>query len=409
MKIPKKIVPHNENTSPDDTLDTSEDIYLDLKKEIPTLEKKEHKQLSGLDLFNELNEWLLSKETISLRDKLSFFQLLSATHNAGIALPESLAMIGSQTKHRHFKQVILNLKELVEDGASLAEAMSRNDDVFDKTVYTIVEAGEKSGKLHDVLSQLVEQYERIDLIKKKVIGLFIYPAVVIFFMIAAAIVVILFIVPTLEGLFKGQENLPMLTQILIKLSDIFRQQWYIILLLLGGLIGGFFYWKGTRSGGQTWTRFVLSIPIVSDIYRGMILSRFSRIFGFLINAGVPIIDVMRLTAQSTNNPLYEEKILLAADDLARGISIAENISDNEKMFPNIFVKMLSIGEKSAATSEIMVKIAFYYEEIVERTIRRLSSIMEPLFLIFIAGAVLLMILAIYFPILEINDVVLKNA
>lgn len=417
MKIPLKNQPPQAPQTPSPMTEKSppekegmeDHIFLDIKKEnTPLFEEKTETQKSLLEWYRFIDDYLMGLSRISLSEKLAFFQLLSATHNAGIPLTEALGMIGEQTKHQRLKKIILNLKELVEDGNSLADAMKRNSDVFDQTIYTIVEAGEKSGKLHDVLNELVNQYERIDLIRKKVVGMFIYPVVVFVFMILAGLAFILFILPQLESLFQGGD-LPFVTRMFLKAKDVIEQGWALLIVGFLGIVFGFSYWKKTRSGGKIWTQFVLKIPVVNEIYRGMILARFSRIFGFLISAGVPIIEVLRLGGKSTQNVLYEEKILLASDDLSRGISLAENISDNEDMFPNIFVKMISIGEKSAATSEIMEKIAVYYEEIVERMIKRLSTVMEPLFLLFIAGGVLLIILAIYSPIMGIYDVILERA
>lgn len=401
-------MPDQEKKNVSSNASVDSQIFLNIKKNTSISEDKISQDSSLLSLFYRLNEWFINQSKIKLQDKLVFFQLLSATHNAGITLQESLQMIGDQTKDKRFRRVIFNIKNLVEEGDSLATAFKRNSDVFDKTTYTIVEAGEQSGKLDLVLNQLVEQYERIALIQKKVMGMLLYPLMVILVMILAAVVVLTQVIPQLMEIFEDTANLPLPTRVLMKSSEIVQTQWVLLLSVFILSVGSFLYWKRTRSGGKTWTKVVLSIPVVGEIYRGMILSRFARIFGFLISAGVPIIEVLRLTSKSTNNPLYEEKILLASDDLSRGITIAENIADNEKMFPNIFVKMISIGEKSASTSDIMIKIALYYEELVERTMKRLSTILEPLILIVIACAVVFMILAIYVPILQINELIVQK-
>ncbi len=383
------------------------DIFLTIKKKKATIAHKDSYR-SGLDIVQSINEWFTSQMKVSLQDKLIFFQLLSATHNAGITLQESLSLIGEQTQHKRLRSVIFHLRSLIEEGYSFAESLQYHSDIFDKTIYTIIEAGEKSGKLDEVLNQLVEQYERMSLIRKKVSGMLVYPVMVVIVMVLAAVVVLIQVVPQLMEIFKDVSSLPIPTQILIASSELLQKQWVLISFFVMTLIGGFLYWKQTRTGGKMWTRFVLHIPVIKDIYRGMILSRFSRMFGFLITAGVPIIEVLKLTAKATNNPLYEEKILLSADDLSRGISIAENISDAEYMFPNMFVKMVAIGEKSASTSEIMIKIALYYEDVVERTMKRFSTIMEPIILIVIAIGVVFMIMAIYVPILQINDLLIQQ-
>ncbi len=230
--------------------------------------------------------------------------------------------------------------------------------------------------------------------------------IVIIVMVILAVVVIVFVVPKLIKLFGDVANLPMATRILVGASNLVLHKWPLLAAGVGIVIGGFVFWKKTPWGARQWSWFLLSIPIVGTILKGMILSRVTRIFGFLIASGVPIVEGLKISSHIAGNPIYEEKLLLASDDLSKGISIAENLSDNEKLFPPMLINMISIGERTASLEKIMIRIADFYEDELDRKIGMLAKLMEPFILAFIAAGAVFMILAIYLPILKMNDKVL---
>lgn len=406
MKIPeKKDIPKNPSSKPSlvGKEDNINDIILDIKEK-ETLETKKENGLKGvIDIFNYINDLLIETGRVSLRDKLIFFQLLGATTHAGINITDAIVMIQDQTKNLKLKKTIQNLYELIEGGESLAGAMKRNDNVFDSIACAIVDAGERSGKLNSVLTELVKQYEQLDKIQKKVKGIMVYPMMVFSVMILLSAVVIIFVIPKLLTIFGSVKELPWATRVLQGASDIVIHQWFILLLGIIIIVSSFVYWKKTSSGSRQWAKIVLSIPIISTLVKSMIIARFTRIFGFLIASGVPLIEGLRISANITNNPLYEEKLLLASDDLTKGISIAENIADNEDLFPKMLINMISIGEKSASLETIMTKVSDYYQDDINRKVENLSRIMEPVILVVIAGVAVFFIMAIYLPILQMNE------
>ncbi len=400
-------IPQNINKQPQEDGEFNE-IVLDIKAEKKQKQKQREqgKINNALDLFRYINDWLIDQSKIKLEDKLIFFRLLGACVNAGVSIPEALMMIKDQTKNQKLQRVIQNLFDLIEDGENLANAMRRNSDIFDEISSSIIAAGEKSGKLSAVISELVQQYERIDRIQKKVKSVMTYPIIVISIIILLTAVVLIFIVPKLIEIFGSIENLPLPTRILQGMSNFVIHKWEILLILIVVVLSSFMYWKKSRIGKRQWANFILHTPVISPIIKGMVISRITRVFGFLITSGVPIIDGLKITAATANNPLYEEKLLLASDDLTKGITIAENISDNEKMFPKMLVNMVSVGEKTASLEVIMSKIADFYEEEIDRKIGTLSKAIEPIILIFIALAAVFFIMAIYLPILKINDAII---
>jgi type IV pilus assembly protein PilC len=230
-----------------------------------------------------------------------------------------------------------------------------------------------------------------------------YPVIVIVFMNLLTIVVLIFVVPKLEELFGGGENLPLPTRMLINGSDMVLNYWYFLIIGVFGGFFGFLYWKKSKVGSRQWSSIVIRTPIFGDILSKMILTRVSRIFGFLISAGVPVVESLKIASHIAENPVYQDKLLLAADDLTKGISIAENLSDDERLFPSMLVNMMAIGEKTASLDQVMGKAADFYNEELNRKIGAMSQMMEPIILSIIACGAVFMILAIYLPILQMND------
>jgi len=400
-------IPASPQTAVEESFD---EIILDIKEGAVVNKKDENKKgiFSGIiNVFTLANDWVIEQSPVKLQEKLLFFQLLGAIVQSGISIPEALRMLELQTANQKMKRVISDIHNSIEGGASLAGAMRQNDDIFDRATCSIVEAGEKSGKLNEVLKELVSQYERMNSIQKKVKSVMTYPMIVIVVMLLLAVVVVVFVVPKLIELFGDIESLPLPTRILVFLSDLVLKQWP---LLLGGIvivITTFTLWKRSRMGQLQWARLLLVFPIVGGILKGMILSRVTRIFGFLIASGVPIVEGLKITSTIAGNPVYEEKLLLTAEDLSKGIPIAENLADSEHLFPQMLISMISIGEKTASLEGIMSKIADFYEDELERKIGTISKLMEPVILIFIALGAVFMILAIYLPIHQMNDQIRK--
>ncbi|MCF7812298.1 type II secretion system F family protein [Candidatus Gracilibacteria bacterium] len=398
--------PPNPKNEPEKNFD---EIILDIKSDDQATPEKEIKKKSFKGLFgwyNYINEWVIEQSPIKLQEKLLFFQLLAAIIHAGISVPEALRMLEKQTKNEKLQHAIRDIRLLIEDGESFSNAMRRTGDIFNEATCSIIGAGEKSGKLNEVLKELVSQYNRLNNIQKKVKSVMTYPIIVFVVMILLSVVIVIFVVPKLIDLFGEVGNLPLPTRILIGASDLVRNQWPFLLLGLAAAVTLFIVWKRSRTGRRQWSIILINTPIISGLLKGMILSRVTRIFGFLISSGVPIIEGLKITASISSNPLYEERLLLAADDLSKGISIAENLSDHEKLFPSMLINMISVGEKTASLEGVMLKIADFYEEELERKIDNLSKLMEPIILALIAAGAIFMILAIYLPILRLNDQIL---
>jgi len=354
-------------------------------------------------LMQQLDDIVAELNSVSQKEVLFFFELLGTLNNAGLPVIESLEILTRQTKNPKFKRVILRIRKDMEGGLSLAEAMRKHEKIFEESHCSIIEAGEKSGKLNEILKELIAQLEKMNHLRGQVKSVMMYPIIVICVMILLTVVLLIFVVPKLESVFEGSENLPLPTRILVGSSDVILSNWLPLGILIFLIVGGFTYWKQTRSGKKTLDNASIYVPIMGKIIKKMILSRVARMFSLLLTAGVPIVESLKISANAAGNSMYKEKLLLASDDITKGISIAENLSDQEKIFPEIFVNMIAIGEKTASLDSVMGRVAGFYDEELEREIKSLSKLMEPIILLFIATGAVFMILAVYLPIMQMND------
>ena len=398
-----------ENTTPTTQISPTErndDIVLELKHEEP--KKKRKTGVFGgtameSGILGEFNRWLIMMSPVPLQDKLIFFQLLTSVLNAGIPVGEALYLLEGQTANEHLKFVINRMKKNMDSGLSLAESMKEEPEIFDEATQSIIAAGETSGKLIEVMKELVTQFERMGSIQKKVKSVMTYPIVVIMVMILAAVAVLLFVIPQLMEVFGDAKNLPLPTQIMIAASDAMKTQWHLIAGGIMVLVFAFNTWKKSTSGKYIWADFSLYMPVIGEFLKKIALSRSMRILSFLIASGVPIIESLRIASRASGNVIYQKKLLLAADDLSRGIEISENFADDERLFPTMLVSMINIGEKTASLGPVMSKIADFYDEDLDRTVGSIAKLMEPVIMVIMAIGVVFLLMAIYLPILEMND------
>ncbi len=394
------------NPLPKRNIENQKEIILDIKSEHNKLNNNSKKK-SG-NLFEDINRWLIERSSVPLKDKLLFFELFASIVNAGISISDALSLISDQIGNPRLQLIVEDIHNRIRSGESLAEAMSEQNGVFDNATCSIVHAGEKSGKLSEVLKELVSQYEKMDKIIKKAKSVMLYPIIIIVIMIILSVVVLVVIVPKLLELFQDVNSLPLPTRMLISGNKVLTEHW--LLLLTGNIVfwGSFFYWKSTKIGKYMWNNFLLSFPVISEFVRGIALSRFARIFSFLISAGVPIIESLTISAHATGNPVYKRKLLFSAKDLGKGIELSENFADDERLFPKMLVSMIGIGESTASIGPVLGKLANYYDEELERKISTMSKLMEPIILIIMALGAVFLILAIYMPILQMNDKVMGS-
>jgi type IV pilus assembly protein PilC len=317
---------------------------------------------------------------------------------AGLSVVTALVILEQQTDDEALAVVIDDVREQVESGALLSEAMGSHPETFSRLYIAMVEAGEAAGVLDVVLDRVATQIEKEQKIKRRVRGAMIYPTVVLCFATLVLVGMLMFLVPVFVEIFDtlgGQ--LPVLTQWVVKVSDQLRNNWFIIFPVVGGIIFGFFRWKRTDSGRQAWDRFKLKIPMqIGTVVRKVAMARWSRTLSTLIASGVDIIKALEITAQTSGNWVVENETAHVRLRVQEGATIAQPLIDSV-VFPPMVSQMVKIGEETGELEKMLGKVADFYEDEVDASIAALTSIIEPLMMIGVGMMVGVIIIAMYLP------------
>lgn len=358
-----------------------------------------------VDNYRKINQFLIDHSNIKIKDKAVFFRLLSVMLNAGLPLIKSLRTLGVQSeKSPKLAQILFSMASSIEGGSSLSEAMSDHDDVFDDAQIGVIKAGEASGQLNKTLKTLAEEIEKSSSITGKIKGAMIYPLVIMGLLVVAMFLMMIMVIPQLTRLFsQAEQELPLPTKVLIFLSEFSVAYWPFILLAVFGAGLLFAVWRKTRSGRYILDNIKLRLPIFGSVFQKGALSKFARGFSNLLGSGVPITKSIEIVAHSIGNEVYKRRLMLTAEDMKRGIPMAENLSES-KLFPKMLVNMVEVGEQTAQLENVMNKIADFYDDEIDTVVASLSKILEPLILVVIGVSVGGLVAAIMLPIMQLTDV-----
>lgn len=350
----------------------------------------------------ELNIKRLFRRVTALDIALITRQLATLT-KAGIPLVEALNAIIDQTDNPELKTVITKVKERVNEGSSLADALSNHPKYFSELYVNMVNAGEQSGTLEGVLERLAYFTETEVALKNKLIASMAYP---IFMAIIGSIIIwimLVVVVPKVTRIFETfGKDLPWYTKLLIATSNFLISYWWLILLLGIGTIVGFKYWKRTPKGRELWDNFKLKLPIIGPLIRKLAISRFSKTLATLLSSGVPIMKAMEITKKVLVNVVLEKVVEEARMSVREGESIAEPLKRSGKFDP-IVVRMIAIGEKSGQLEEMLENVANAYEAQVSAKLNTLTSLLEPLMIVIMGGVVGAITFSILSPLLQMNQ------
>jgi len=317
---------------------------------------------------------------------------------AGLSVVTALVVLEQQTDDKALALVIDDVREQVESGALLSEAMGTHPTVFNRLYVAMVEAGEAAGVLDTVLDRVATQIEKEQKIKRRVRGAMIYPTVVLAFATLVLIGMLMFIVPVFVKVFEdlGGE-LPTLTQWVMTASNGLRSYWFIIFPVIGASIYSFFRWKRTEGGRQVWDRFKLKIPMqIGQVVRKVAMARWSRTLSTLIASGVDIIKALEITAQTSGNWVVESETGDLRVRVQEGATIAQPLIESA-IFPPMVSQMVKIGEETGELEKMLGKVADFYEDEVDASIQALTSIIEPIMMIGVGMMVGLIVIAMYLP------------
>ena len=344
---------------------------------------------------------------VTTRDLAIFTRQFATMINAGLPLVQCLDILSKQTENVAFRQIISGVTREVEAGNTLAESLGKkeNQRVFDELFVNMVEAGEAGGILDDILMRLATFIEKAEALKRKVQGAMVYPGVVMTVAIMATCFMLIFIIPTFARMFTGfGAELPLPTKIVMGLSSFLRAYWWAMILGVVGTAVGLQRYYRTEAGHLNIDRLLLKVPVLGDVLRKGAVARFTRTLGTLISSGVPILTGLEITARTSGNRVIQAAIMAARASIREGETIAAPLRESD-VFPPMVVQMISVGEETGALDDMLTRIADFYDSEVDTAVDALTSLIEPIMIVFMGGVVGGMVVAMYLPMFKLINVV----
>ncbi len=359
-------------------------------------------ELNENNSFN-FTAYLQGFSSIGLKDKIAFIQNLGLLLKSGVAAPRAMRIISKQTNNGKFRAILDSLAGAVESGKSLHEAMAVHPKVFSHIFISMVEVGELSGNLETSLEYLHIQLQREADLKSKTKGAMIYPAVIISAMVIIGVLLAIFVLPSLTATFKDFDmELPIMTRIVIVISDFFAANSVLVIAAMIGAVIGFLLGIRTTPGKRILAAVLLNFPMISPIVKKINIARFSRILGSLMKSGISVVQGLQVTGDALSNVYYQEVLADTAESVKLGKPLTESLAKHEKLFPFLVTQMISIGEETGNLEQILEQLAAHNEAEIDDTMKNISSIIEPLLLLVIGVVVGFLAMALIMPIYNIG-------
>ena len=341
---------------------------------------------------------------VKAKDLTLFSRQFATMIGSGLTILRSLMILEEQVQSKALKKIISEIASDIEGGRSLSEAMEKHPKAFDRLFVSMVRAGEVGGVLEMTLQRVASSMEAREALKRKVKSAMTYPTVVLVFALLAAIGMILFLVPIFTKMYEDLDSeLPAITKFLVTLSDNGKSKPFLIPIPIVTPIFLFKFWVGRESGRRQWDRIKLRLPMkIGGIVQKVSLARFSRTLSSLIASGVPMMQAVQVTGDTSGNSVIED----AMADIIRSIEEGRTFSEPLKrhpIFPSMVIQMAAIGEETGQMDAMLEKVAEFYEDEVDAAIKSLTSIVEPIMMIFVGGVVGFIIIALYMPMFALFD------
>ncbi len=349
-------------------------------------------------------------KSVDMRALSIFSRQFATLIGAGMPMLRSLYTLEEQTEDEMLKAAIGGIRDDVEAGSSVSAAMESQPGVFTPLYRSMVAAGEGSGRLEDALDRVAAQLEKLDSLKRQVKSAMMYPAVIFALAIVVMLAVVIFIVPVFTGIFEelAAENgsdatLPLPTRITVGASDMVINAWYVLIPAIAGLAYAFLRWKKTERGRFAWDAFSLKIPMkIGDVVQKVALARWSRTFSGTIASGVPMLQAIQIAGQTSGNEVIAVAMDDVYDSVKKGGSIAQPLMEHP-LFPPMVAQMVSVGEESGQLETMLEKVADFYDAEVDAKVKALTSLIEPVMIIFIGVIVGFIVISMYLPIFKLYD------
>lgn len=361
---------------------------------------KVQERIKIMDALNQINIG-----GVPMKDKVVFMRQFATMVQAGLPITQVIEILAAQATNPMFRKVLKDVLADVEAGGSLAKSFGKHPGIFDDVVLNLLKAGEDSGKLEEVFLRLADELENQQDFQMKVRSAMIYPIIIVIVMIGVVALVMIFMIPAVRDLYlEFGADLPGITRLLIAMSDFTVSYWWVLLIIIMVLVAGFKYYIDTPSGRKSWDNFKLTVPIFGKLFKNIELAQFTSTFYLLISSGLPILESLELVEDSLSNVWYRDAIANAAKEIEKGSSLALPLSREEKI-PLIVSQMINVGEETGRMDDILQKMAEYYNNEVSMMTDNLSTIIEPVMLILMGGAVAFIAVAVYMPLFQMAEIV----
>lgn len=341
---------------------------------------------------------------VKANDLAIFSRQLSTMISSGMSILRALYVLEEQTESKYLKETIVAVRKDVEAGLSLSDAMSRRPKVFSPLFVAMTQAGETGGVLEDALIRVADQLQKDAALRRMIKAAMVYPTMVIIFAVGVMMALVAFLVPVFASVFKQfGGRLPALTQVSVTASHIVTGYWWLLIFGTVGVIFAFIKWKKTTIGRKQWDRFRLRVPMkIGTIVQQVAVARWSRTLASLTGAGVPLLQALEITGRTGGNVVVEESMDSVIQSVKRGGTIAAPLAQ-APIFPAMVTHMVGVGEETGALDAMLDRVAEFYEEQVEASVKALTSILEPIMIIVIGSIVGFIVISMYLPLFEVYN------
>jgi type IV pilus assembly protein PilC len=354
------------------------------------------------DLFENI---AFLQPKVTKKDLVVFTRQFSTMIDAGLPLVQGLTILAEQTENKTFKNILKQVCKDVEGGSSLGEVLAKHPKVFDDLFVNLVVAGEAGGILDTIFQRLAAYIEKAEKLRAQIKGALTYPIVVLAIAMIVMAIILVFVIPVFEEMFSDFGSaLPAPTRLVVNLSHFFKAN---IQYIIGAMIAvGFLFnrYRRTKIGKRQTDALALKLPIFGNLLKKTALARFTRTLGTMLKSGVPILDALNIVAKSSGNVIVEGVVLDARASIAGGQTIAEPLAETD-LFPPMVVQMISVGEATGALDSMLEKIADFYDDEVDTAVAALTSMLEPMLMVFLGGTIGGMVIAMYLPIFKMASVI----
>jgi type IV pilus assembly protein PilC len=350
-----------------------------------------------------VNIVLFQRKTVKSKLLMIFTRQLATLIDSGLPLLRGLTVLAKQERDPVMRKTVNQLSEGVQSGGTFSESLAQHPRIFNELYINMVKAGELGGVLEVVLTRLAEFQEKAAKIKNKVIAAMVYPAIVMFMAIGIMAFLLIYIVPKFEAIFHdmlGDKPLPGITRFVIAVSKFVQGHWLVLLGIIIGAIVGYSFLNRTAGGRAFVDRFKLRVPLFGDVIRKTAISRFSRTLGTLVTSGVPILQALNITRATAGNTVISGAIAQVHDSVKEGESIVQPL-EASGAFPPMVISMIDVGEETGQLPEMLLKIADVYDDEVDNSVAALTSMLEPIMIVFLAIVVGTIVIALFLPLISI--------